>query len=68
MPQVIEACRSCGSRDLEWQVDRGWVTGSWRWLRCKDCGDTARLIVPAWTWALYAIAAAAAIWGWVVVS
>lgn len=67
MANIIETCRNCGSRHLEWQRDNGWVTGSWRWLRCKNCGDGLQLEVPAWTWALYAIAAAAAIWGWLVI-
>ena len=65
--QVIEHCRSCGSHELEWQRDFGWLTGAWRYLRCKQCGDFIRLHVPGWTLLLYVCAAiaAAASWWWV---
>ena len=56
-------CRDCGGSDLHWKRDHGWVTGSWRWLRCRRCGNAVHLSVPTWTIALYLIAAAAAVWG-----
>ena len=56
MSQIVETCRSCGSRELDWRRDAGWLTRSWRWLRCRNCGDSVRLSVPPWTLALYGIA------------
>lgn len=65
MPNTIDTCRNCGSRNLEWQKDNGWVTGAWWYLRCKMCGDSVRMRVPWWWWlSFFAIATAAAVWGW----
>jgi len=68
MANVIETCRECGSRDLAWERDAGWVTGSWRCLRCMSCGASVRATFPLWTLVLYFIAAVTAIWGWVTLS
>jgi len=62
MGQIHEQCANCKSYDLVLQRDAGWVTGSWRHLRCKSCGNNVRLIVPGWTIALYVVAAVAVIW------
>lgn len=67
MAQVIETCRSCGSRELRWERDNGWITGAWRYLRCQRCGDAVRTAAPVALWALYAIAAGAVIWALAVV-
>jgi hypothetical protein len=64
-PQIIESCRSCGSRQLEWQPDNGWITRPIRYLRCASCGDCIRTQLPAWGWILYAIALVAAVWAFV---
>lgn len=63
--QIIETCRSCGSHELEWQPDNGWITRPVRYLRCKSCSDCVRTDMPGWAWALYAIALVAAVWGFV---
>ena len=47
MTQIIEECRSCGSYDLEWHKDKGWLTGSVRYLRCRMCSDCIRVEVGA---------------------
>jgi len=65
---LIETCRSCGSQHLRWEQDNGWLTGSMRYLRCQNCHDCVRTIVPASTWIMFAIATVAAVWGWVVIS
>lgn len=63
-----DRCKSCASTRLEWVRDNGWVTGSWSYLRCKSCGDCIRTRIPVWFWLMMAIALAAAVCGWVVVS
>ena len=67
MTEVIETCRSCGSRELLWERDNGWITGPWRYLRCQRCGDAVRTVAPFGLWALYAVAAGAVIWAWLIV-
>jgi len=64
---TADTCRSCGSRRLQWERDVELLTGSWRWLRCKSCGDGVRLLIPDGTWALYTVAIAMIVWAlWVV--
>lgn len=63
-----QACPSCGSARLEWERDNGWLTHGTRHLRCQSCGDAATSKVAPWTWVMFAIALAAAAWGWVVVA
>lgn len=60
-----DACPSCGSAALQWERDNGWITRPVRYLRCKSCGDCVRTEVPGWVWIMYAIALAAAVWGFV---
>ena len=67
-PQIIESCKRCGSHELQWRNDNGWITRPWRYLECQKCGDTVRTSVPGWTWLMYAIALVAAVWGWIVVA
>jgi len=67
-PQIIERCKSCGSHELRWCNDSGWITRPWRYLECEKCGDTIRTSVPGWTWVMYGIALLAAVWGWIVVA
>ena len=67
-PQIIETCRSCQSRNLRWESDNGWLTHGTKHLRCQSCGDTITSKVALWTWAMLAIALAAAVWGWIIVS
>lgn len=67
-PQIIERCKSCGSHELEWRKDSGWITRPWRYLECQLCGDAVRTAVPGWTWVMYTIALVAAVWGWIVVA
>lgn len=62
-----DSCPSCGSGRLEWQPDNGWITRPIRYLRCTDCGDCARSELPMWGWAMYGIALAAGVWGWILV-
>lgn len=65
--QIIETCSGCGSRDVVVELDNGWVTRSWRMIRCRACGQQVLHYIPWWTLLLYAVAAGAAIWGWIVV-
>lgn len=62
--QVVERCKSCGSEELRWEADKGWLTHGWRYLRCRACQDLVRAEAPAWVWAMYLIAAAAAVAAW----
>jgi hypothetical protein len=66
MPNMIETCAGCGSRDIILQRDTGWITGSWKMLRCRACGRKIFHSVPGWTLALYGIALLAA--GWTLLS
>lgn len=61
---IVEQCKSCGSHQLEWQKDNGWLTGSVRYLRCTMCSDCVRIAVGGSTWIMLSLAAMAAIWGW----
>lgn len=65
MRQIVETCRNCESSDLAWEKDSGWLTGTWRYLRCQRCHDLVRMHVPMATLVFYGIALVAALWGWI---
>jgi len=64
MGHTVETCRSCGSQQLQWEKDNGWLTGSVRYLRCQRCLDCVRVSGPPLLWIFLTLAAAAAVWGW----
>jgi hypothetical protein len=67
MPHIVETeivCKECGNTHLQWERITNFLLWDWRVLRCRRCLDAVRVRVPLSTWILYAIAFAAAVWGW----
>ena len=63
-----DVCPTCRRGWLQWEPDNGWITRPIRYLRCQSCGDCVRSELPAWGWAMYAIALAAAVWGLIAIT
>lgn len=61
-------CTDCGGQDLRWENDKGWLFHGVRYLRCQRCLNSVASHIPAWTWVMFAIALAAAVWGWISIS
>jgi hypothetical protein len=67
MTQIIDQCEACGSPNVEWRKEEGFFKGTQRYRHCRQCLGEFRGNLSLSTWIFFAIALAAAVWGWVAV-